>query len=37
MYNDSGALAYFAFRVLAKYTGERLTKRAFAHLLKLAW
>ena len=29
--------AYFAFCVLAKYMGDKLTKRAFAHLLKLAW
>ena len=29
--------AYFAFCVMAKYMGARLTKRAFAHLLRLAW
>ena len=28
--------AYFAFCVLARYMGDRLTKRAFAHLLRLA-
>ena len=28
--------AYFAFAVCAKYMGDRLTRRAFAHLLRLA-
>ena len=28
---------YFAFCFLAKYQGDKLTKRAFEHLIKLAW
>ena len=29
--------AYFAFCFLARYQGDRLTKKAFTHLLRLAW